>query len=157
VRIAAISDAHGNLPALDAVMADIAGQRVDVVNLGDLLSGAVQPRETADRLVELDLATVAGNHERQLMTSTRDRMGASDRLAPTRSRMPTGHGWPGYPARSSPPTTSATCWRPWTPAERDPPPRPRCSTAWDRRRRCRCSCAGAPTCNGGCSCRTGRV
>jgi len=82
VRIAAISDVHGNLPALDAVMADVAAQHVDVVvNLGDLLSGGVQPRETADRLMELDLPTVAGNHERQLLTLPRERMGASDRLA----------------------------------------------------------------------------
>jgi predicted phosphodiesterase len=82
VRIAAISDVHGNLLALEAVMADIATQSVDVVvNLGDLLSGVVQPRETADRLMELDLPTVRGNHERQLLTYAPARMGVSDRLA----------------------------------------------------------------------------
>ena len=82
MRIAAISDVHGNLPALDAVTADITGQDVDVVvNLGDLLSGAVQPRETADRLMELRLPTVRGNHERQLLTLSPEQMGASDRLA----------------------------------------------------------------------------
>jgi predicted phosphodiesterase len=82
MRIAAISDVHGNLLALDAVLADIAGQSADVViNLGDLLSGLVQPRETADRLMHLDLPTVAGNHERQLLTFPRERMGISDRLA----------------------------------------------------------------------------
>jgi predicted phosphodiesterase len=82
VRIAAISDVHGNLLALDAVMADVAQQSVDVVvNLGDLLSGALQPRETADRLMQLALPTVAGNHERQLLTFAPEDMGASDRLA----------------------------------------------------------------------------
>jgi predicted phosphodiesterase len=82
MRIAAISDVHGNLPALDAVLEDIAEESVDlVVNLGDLLSGGVQPRETADRLMELDLPTVRGNHERQLLTFPRERMGLSDRLA----------------------------------------------------------------------------
>jgi predicted phosphodiesterase len=82
MRIAVLSDVHGNLPALDAVTADIAGRDADVVvNLGDLLSGAVQPRATADRLMDLDLPTVAGNHERQLLTLSPDRMGASDRLA----------------------------------------------------------------------------
>jgi predicted phosphodiesterase len=82
VRIAAISDVHGNLLALEAVLADVATQSVDVVvNLGDLLSGGVQPRETAERLMELELPTVRGNHERQLLTHAPERMGASDRLA----------------------------------------------------------------------------
>jgi predicted phosphodiesterase len=82
VRIAAISDVHGNLAALDAVLEDIDGRSVDVVvNLGDLLSGGVQPRETADRLIELDLPTVRGNHERQLLTFPRERQSLSDVLA----------------------------------------------------------------------------
>ena len=78
-RIAAISDIHGNLPALDAVLADIAAQQVDViVNLGDILSGPLWAAATADRLMPLNLPTIAGNHERQLLTQSRDRMGASD-------------------------------------------------------------------------------
>ncbi len=84
MRLAVVSDVHGNLPALDAVVADVAGQRVDqVVNLGDLLSGAVQPRETADRLLELGWATVRGNHERQVLTTSVERLasGGSDWLA----------------------------------------------------------------------------
>ena len=44
MRIAAISDVHGNLPAFDAVLADLAAQDVDlVVDLGDLLSGGCSP------------------------------------------------------------------------------------------------------------------
>lgn len=82
MRIAVLSDVHGNLAALEAVLADVEAQRVEVtVNLGDLLSGAVQPQATAERLLALDLPTVAGNHERQLLTLPRERMGASDRLA----------------------------------------------------------------------------
>lgn len=78
-RLAAISDVHGNLPALDAVLADIAAQRVDViVNLGDILSGPLWAADTADRLMMLDLPTIAGNHERQLLTRSRDHMSASD-------------------------------------------------------------------------------
>jgi predicted phosphodiesterase len=76
---AAISDIHGNLPALDAVLADIAAQRVSaIVNLGDILSGPLWAADTADRLMSLDLPTIAGNHERQLLTHARDAMSASD-------------------------------------------------------------------------------
>jgi predicted phosphodiesterase len=82
MRIAAISDVHGNVAALDAVMADLATQDVDlVVNLGDLLSGALLPGETADRLMDLGLPTVRGNHERQLLTLDPACMGPSDRHA----------------------------------------------------------------------------
>ena len=82
MRIAAISDIHGNLAALDAVLADIERRDVDViVNLGDILSGPLDPPGTADRLMTLDLPTIRGNHERQLLTLPLERMGASDRYA----------------------------------------------------------------------------
>lgn len=82
MRIGVLSDVHGNLGALRAVLDDLAGQRVDTaVNLGDLLSGGLQPRETGDLLIAAELATVRGNHERQVLTLRPERMGASDRLA----------------------------------------------------------------------------
>ncbi|WP_341668352.1 metallophosphoesterase family protein [Alcaligenes sp. SDU_A2] len=82
MKIAAISDIHGNLPALQAVLQDIDTQRVDLtVNLGDILSGPLQPAETADLLMPLTLPTLRGNHERQLLTQARPDMGASDRFA----------------------------------------------------------------------------
>jgi putative phosphoesterase len=85
MRIAVIADIHGNLGALDAVLADIAGKRVDqIVNLGDVVSGPLQPAETADRLMRLGLPTVRGNHERQLLTLEPGKMGESDRFASDR-------------------------------------------------------------------------
>lgn len=84
-RIAAISDIHGNLPALEAVLADIARVGADVtVNLGDILSGPLWPVETAERLMALSLPTIAGNHERQVLTQAPERMNASDRFAAER-------------------------------------------------------------------------
>jgi len=85
MKIAAISDIHGNLAALDAVLADIADEGVDVtVNLGDILSGPLWIAETADRLMDLKLPTIAGNHERQVLTTPPERMGASDAHAAAR-------------------------------------------------------------------------
>jgi predicted phosphodiesterase len=82
MRIAALSDIHGNLWALDAVLEDVRGRGVDVtVNLGDILSGALLPAETADRLMALELPTIRGNHERQVLSLDPERMGASDRHA----------------------------------------------------------------------------
>ena len=68
MRIAFVSDIHGNLTALDAVIADIERRGVDeVVNLGDTVSGPLLPLETAQRLRKLPWLHVAGNHERQVL------------------------------------------------------------------------------------------
>ncbi|CAN7412416.1 metallophosphoesterase [Phenylobacterium sp. LjRoot219] len=65
MRFAAVSDIHGNLPALEAVIADIGAQGVtEVVNLGDSLSGPLWPVETAGRLIALGWPSLAGNPSR---------------------------------------------------------------------------------------------
>ena len=52
MRFAAIADVHGNCAALEAVLADIAGAGLtEIVNLGDHLSGPLEPRRTADLLM----------------------------------------------------------------------------------------------------------
>lgn len=83
MRIALVSDIHGNLPALEAVVADIRRQGADlIVNLGDSLSGPLLPRETAQYLMAQGWPTLAGNHERQLLAITPQRPGgASDQFA----------------------------------------------------------------------------
>jgi len=79
VRIAFLSDIHGNLAALDAVIHDIASRQVnEVVNLGDTLSGPLLPLETAQRLYTLPSLHVAGNHERQVLRLPLARQNASD-------------------------------------------------------------------------------
>lgn len=82
MRIAVISDIHGNLAALEAVTADLRQRGVDqVVNLGDSLSGPLLPKETADFLMEQDeWIHLAGNHERQILELNK-RSGSGDTYA----------------------------------------------------------------------------
>jgi predicted phosphodiesterase len=82
MRIAAISDVHGNFAALQAVMVDIAAQGItDVVNLGDVLSGPLEARKCADYFLARTYATVCGNHDRYLCEKARYEMGLSDGAA----------------------------------------------------------------------------
>ena len=79
MKMAAISDIHGNIFALNAVLQDIETRGVDfVVNLGDVFSGGLCPAETAERLLPLNFPTIKGNHERQLLETQPERMGLSD-------------------------------------------------------------------------------
>ncbi|WP_075219630.1 metallophosphoesterase family protein [Acuticoccus yangtzensis] len=79
MRVAVLADVHGNLIALDAVLADIAAAAPDlVVNLGDLVSGPYDPAGAADVQMALAAATLAGNHERQVLAGGQ---GASDVVA----------------------------------------------------------------------------
>src|ERR1051326_9589770 len=72
-RIAVISDIHGNLPALEAVLADIETRGADmVINLGDCVTSPLWPRETCDLLASLSLTTVRGNHDRALVETPFD-------------------------------------------------------------------------------------
>lgn len=60
-----LADIHGNLPALEAVIADMAGRSIDaVVDLGDCVSGPLWPEETLRLLRAKDWMTVRGNHDR---------------------------------------------------------------------------------------------
>jgi predicted phosphodiesterase len=81
-RIALISNIHGNLAALEAVTADIQQRAVDcVVNLGDSISGPLLPLQTAQFLMTAGWLSLAGNHERQLLTLRAGRGGLSDQYA----------------------------------------------------------------------------
>lgn len=60
--VAVLADIHGNLEALEAVLADLMLQRHDAIVLaGDLLAGGPQPVETLDRIRKLDVPTIFGN------------------------------------------------------------------------------------------------
>lgn len=73
MRLAVISDVHGNLIALEAVLADIERQGVDAtVALGDFLSGPFDPVGTAERLIDLGIPGVRGNHDRHIVEGRDD-------------------------------------------------------------------------------------
>lgn len=87
LRIAVLSDVHGNLLALKAVLAHLRAAAPDlIVNLGDLVSGPFEPAGSADAQVALGCPTLAGNHERQLLEGG---TGASDSFA--RPRLSSSH------------------------------------------------------------------
>ena len=64
MRIAIISDIHGNLQALDAVLADIEAQTPDAVYcLGDLVGYGANPNEVTDRIRGDGFPTIMGNYD----------------------------------------------------------------------------------------------
>jgi 3',5'-cyclic AMP phosphodiesterase CpdA len=82
MRFAAIADVHGNYLALEAVLADIRAHGIeDIVNLGDMASGALDARRTVDMLMALDAVHVLGNHDRYLIDRPPEKMGGWDRPA----------------------------------------------------------------------------
>jgi predicted phosphodiesterase len=81
-RLAIIADIHGNVGALEAVLADIAAHAAsEIINLGDCVSGPLWPRETFALLQRHEIRSVRGNHDRWLAQSDRAGMGASDAFA----------------------------------------------------------------------------
>jgi len=67
MRIAIVSDIHGNLTALDAVLADIERRAPDrVLHGGDLVLMGAQPEQVVDRIRELEWPGVLGNTDELL-------------------------------------------------------------------------------------------
>src|SRR5579864_2931649 len=69
MRLAVVSDIHGECFALDLVLQDIRRQGIEqIVCLGDALQGGSQPAETVARLRELNCPVVMGNADAWLIT-----------------------------------------------------------------------------------------
>jgi putative phosphoesterase len=73
MRVAAIYDIHGNLPALEAVLHDV--RRADVAHVvigGDVVPGPM-PRETLRYLLDLDIPVqfIQGNGDREVLARMR--------------------------------------------------------------------------------------
>jgi predicted phosphodiesterase len=69
MRIAALYDIHGNLPALEAVLEDVRKEGVDQVMVGGDVVPGPMPRESLQRLLDLDLPVrfIHGNGERSVL------------------------------------------------------------------------------------------
>ncbi len=67
MKRALISDIHGNLEALNAVLEDIRQQGIsEVYCLGDIVGYGPNPRECLDKVMELDVC-ILGNHDEAVL------------------------------------------------------------------------------------------
>ena len=69
--LAVLSDVHGNLPALQAVIKDALARGCDrFISLGDVVSYYAQPGECIDLLREQNAINILGNHDSYLVNDT---------------------------------------------------------------------------------------
>jgi predicted phosphodiesterase len=72
MRVAILSDIHGNFQALQAVLADMDGSGVDAaVSLGDNIGYGPEPEEVVRALKARGVPSVMGNHELALSSANR--------------------------------------------------------------------------------------
>jgi len=79
MRVAALYDIHGNLPALEAVLESVRGAMIDHVLVGgDVVLGPM-PRETLACLLDLGIPVqfIRGNCDREVLGSLADRTGST--------------------------------------------------------------------------------
>jgi predicted phosphodiesterase len=85
MQIAILSDVHGNLTALEAVVADLKTLAVDiVVHGGDLVANGARPAQVVDIIREFDWPGVCGNTDEMLWRP--------ELLTELESKAPSKHG-----------------------------------------------------------------
>ena len=87
ITFAVIADIHGNRWALEAVLRDTDRRGIQqIINLGDHLTGPLDPAGTADLLLARDMVHICGNDDRGLFAPYEDRSPAQrytrEQLAP---------------------------------------------------------------------------
>ena len=93
MRIAIFSDIHGNIAALESVLADIAARAVDTTYcLGDLVGYAPFPNEVINRMRVLATPTIMGNYD-DGVGFERDDCGCAYREAEERRRGDQSLAW----------------------------------------------------------------
>jgi diadenosine tetraphosphatase ApaH/serine/threonine PP2A family protein phosphatase len=72
VRLAVISDIHGNLEALQSVLEHISARQVDrIICLGDIVGYGANPAECLRLVQDTAHASVLGNHDAAVLSETR--------------------------------------------------------------------------------------
>ncbi|MBC2712553.1 MAG: metallophosphoesterase [Desulfosarcina sp.] len=72
MKIAILSDIHGNFEALKSVWADIEKNDVDnIVCLGDMIGYGPEPEAVVSFIIEKGIISIVGNHELGLLDDTR--------------------------------------------------------------------------------------
>jgi putative phosphoesterase len=73
-RVAAVYDVHGNLPALEAVLADLESVNPDLIVVGGDVVAGPMPAEVLDRLAALSesICFVRGNADREVLAAYGD-------------------------------------------------------------------------------------
>lgn len=80
--LAVVSDIHGNIVALRAVIDDLRRRGIEtVIDLGDDASGPLWPLETTRELMSLGWIHAAGNHDRIIAGARLEKMKPSDAYA----------------------------------------------------------------------------
>ena len=92
MRRALISDIHGNIEALEAVLDDIQSQNIqEIYCLGDIIGYGPNPRECIDLVMQNSVMTLLGNHdEGALFDPNGFNIGAERAIFWTRSQLETG-------------------------------------------------------------------
>jgi len=86
MRLAVLSDIHGNLPALEAVISDLKTVSPDIVlHGGDLIASGHRPIEVLDRIRDVGWTGVLGNTDEMLWTP--ENLGELAKRAPKLDRL----------------------------------------------------------------------
>ncbi len=97
MRVAALNDIHGNLPALEAVLAEVEQAGVDAVVCGGDVVGGPFPVEVLDRLLSLpDVRFVRGNVDRLVLEGVGEygQDWSAERVRLGEDRLAAIAGWP---------------------------------------------------------------
>jgi predicted phosphodiesterase len=82
MRLAVISDIHGNVAAREAALDDIARRGItNIICLGDCASGMCWPNETTRLLMDKNIPTLRGNHDRWLTDRVAEGLKGQDGFA----------------------------------------------------------------------------